>query len=49
MLCGFFYASAFIRACRSLGHHIVALEEDEELLSTLVAPMVRSPVVSSIP
>jgi hypothetical protein len=46
---GFFYACASIRACRSMGRHIVALEEDKELFSALLAPMVHSPVVSSLP
>jgi hypothetical protein len=49
MLCGFFYAGVSIRACRSVGCHIVALEEDNELFSALFAPMVRSPAVSSPP
>jgi hypothetical protein len=49
MLCGFFYASASIRACRGVGHHIVALEEENELFSALLAPIVCSPVVSSPP
>jgi hypothetical protein len=30
-----------------VGHHIVALEEDKELFSTLFALMVRFPAVSS--
>jgi hypothetical protein len=34
MLCGFFYAGASIRACRSMDCHIVALEEDKELFSS---------------
>jgi hypothetical protein len=49
MLCGFFYVGASIRACRSVGHHIVALEEDKELFFALLAPMVHSPAVSSPP
>jgi hypothetical protein len=49
MLCGFFYAGASIRACCSMGRHIVALEEDKELFSALLAPMVHFPVVSSPP
>jgi hypothetical protein len=49
MLYGFFYASASIRACHSVGRHIVALEEDNEVFSALLAPMVHSPVVSSPP
>jgi hypothetical protein len=49
MSCVFFYAGASIRACRSVGRHLVALEEDNELFSTLLAPMVRSPAVSSPP
>jgi hypothetical protein len=32
-----------------VGRHIVALEEDKELFSTLLAPMVHSPAVSSPP
>jgi hypothetical protein len=47
MSCVFFYIGASIRACRSMGHHLVALEEDNELFFALLAPMVRSPVVSS--
>jgi hypothetical protein len=49
MSCVFFYAGASIRACRSVGRHLVALEEDNELFSALLAPMVRSPAVSSPP
>jgi hypothetical protein len=49
MSCALFYAGASIRACRSVGHHLVALEEGNELFSALLAPMVRSPVVSSPP
>jgi hypothetical protein len=49
MLCGFFHVGASIRACRSVGQHIVALEENKELFSTLLVPMVRSPAVSSPP
>jgi hypothetical protein len=30
-----------------MGRHIVALEEDKELFSTLLAPMVCSPTVAS--
>jgi hypothetical protein len=48
MSCAFFYAGASIRICRSMGRHIVALEEDKELFFALLAPMVRSPVVSSL-
>jgi hypothetical protein len=32
-----------------VGHHLVALEEDNELFSALLAPMVRSPAVSFPP
>jgi hypothetical protein len=32
-----------------VGRHLVALEEDNELFSALLAPMVRSPTVSSPP
>jgi hypothetical protein len=32
-----------------MGRHLVALEEDNELFSTLLAPMVQSPAVSSPP
>jgi hypothetical protein len=49
MSCAFFYAGASIRACRSVGRHLVALEEDNELFSTLLAPMVRSLAVSYPP
>jgi hypothetical protein len=49
MLCGFFHIGASIRACCSVGRHIVALEEDKELFSALLAPMVHSPTVSSLP
>jgi hypothetical protein len=49
MSCAFFYAGASIHACRSVGRHLVALEEDNELFSTLLAPMVRSLAVSSPP
>jgi hypothetical protein len=49
MSCVFSYAGASIRACRSVGRHLVALEEDNELFSALLAPMVRSPAVSSPP
>jgi hypothetical protein len=49
MLYGFFYVRAFIRACRSVGRHIVALEEDNELFSALLAPMVRFLAVPSPP
>jgi hypothetical protein len=49
MLCDFFYASASIRACRNVGRHIVALEENKELFSALLAPMVHPPAVSSPP
>jgi hypothetical protein len=49
MLCGFFYVGASIHACRSVGRHIVALEEDNELFSALLAPTVHSPAVSSPP
>jgi hypothetical protein len=49
MSCVFFYAGASIRACRSVGRHLVALEEDNELFSALLAPMVRFPTVSSPP
>jgi hypothetical protein len=45
----FFYVGASIRACRSVGCHLVALEEDNEMFSALLAPMVRSPAVSSPP
>jgi hypothetical protein len=43
MSCVFFYAGASIHACRSVGRHLVALEEDNELFSALLAPMVSSP------
>jgi hypothetical protein len=49
MSCIFFYAGASIRACRSMGRHLMALEEENELFSALLAPMVRSPTVSSPP
>jgi hypothetical protein len=49
MSCVFFYAGASIRACRSVGRHLMALEEDNELFSALLAPMVWSPTVSSPP
>jgi hypothetical protein len=49
MLCGFFYASTFIFACHSVDCHIVALEEDNEVYSALLAPMVCSPTDSSTP
>jgi hypothetical protein len=49
MLCGFFYGGASIRACCSVDRHIVALEEDKELFFALLAPMVRSPAVTSPP
>jgi hypothetical protein len=49
LLYGFFYAGTFIRACRRVGHHIVAFEEDKELFFALLAPMVHSPAVSSLP
>jgi hypothetical protein len=49
MSCVFFYTSASIRACCSVGRHLVALEEDNELSLALLAPMVRSPTVSSPP
>jgi hypothetical protein len=49
MSCGFFYAGASIRACRSVGRHIVALEENKELFSTLFAPIEHSSAVSSPP
>ena len=49
MLCGFFYVGASIRACHSVGHHIVGLEEDKELFSALFASMVHSLAVSSPP
>jgi hypothetical protein len=49
MSCAFFCAGASIRACCSVGRHLVALEEDNELFSALLAPMVRSPAVSSPP
>jgi hypothetical protein len=49
MSCAFFYAGASIRACGSVGRHLVALEEDNELFSALLAPMVRSLAVSSPP
>jgi hypothetical protein len=49
MSCAFFYAGASIHACRSVGRHLVALEEDNELFSAWLAPMVRSPAVSSPP
>jgi hypothetical protein len=49
MSCAFFYAGASICVCRSVGCHIVALKEDKELFSALLAPMVRSPAVSSPP
>jgi hypothetical protein len=45
MSCSYFYAGASIRACHSVGRHLVALEEDNELFSDLLAPMVCSPVV----
>jgi hypothetical protein len=49
MSCVFFYVGASIRACRSVGRHLMALEEDNELFSALLAPMVRSRAVSSPP
>jgi hypothetical protein len=49
MSCIFFYAGASVRACRSVGRHLMALEEDNELFSALLAPMVRSRAVSSPP
>jgi hypothetical protein len=49
MSCVLFYAGASIHACRSVGHHLVALEEDNELFFALLAPMVRSPMFSSPP
>jgi hypothetical protein len=49
MLCGFFYAGASIHACRSLDCHIMALEEDKEVFFALLAPLMRSPPVSSLP
>jgi hypothetical protein len=48
MLCGFFYASTSIRACRSVHCHIVALEEDKELFSAVLALMVHSLAISSL-
>jgi hypothetical protein len=32
-----------------MGRHIVALEEDKELIFALLAPIVRSPSISSTP
>ena len=49
MLYGFVYAGASIYTCRSMGRHIVALEEDNELFYALLAPMVRSLAVLSPP
>jgi hypothetical protein len=49
MSCALFYAGASIRACRSVGRHLVALEEGNELFFALLAPMVRFPAVSSPP
>jgi hypothetical protein len=49
MLCSFFYAGTSICACCSMVRHIVALEEDNKLFSASLAPMVRSPAVSSPP
>jgi hypothetical protein len=49
MLCCFFYAEASIRTCRSMGRHIVALEEHKELFLVLFIPMVYLLVVASIP
>jgi hypothetical protein len=49
MSCAYFYAGVSIRACRSVGRHLVALEEDNELFSAFLAPMVHSPTVSSPP
>jgi hypothetical protein len=48
-LCCLFYAGASICTCRNVDRHIVALEEDKELFSALLAPMVRSLAVSSPP
>jgi hypothetical protein len=47
MSCVFFYVGTSICACRSVGRHLVALEEDKSLFSALLAPMVRSLAVSS--
>jgi hypothetical protein len=49
MSCVFFYASTSIRTCRRQGRHLMALEEDNELFSALLVPMVHSPAVSSPP
>jgi hypothetical protein len=45
MLCCIFYAGASIRACHSVGCHIVALGA----FSALLAPMVHFRVISSPP
>jgi hypothetical protein len=49
MSCAFFYVGASIRACRSVGRHLMAFEEYNELFSALLVPMVHSPTVSSLP
>jgi hypothetical protein len=49
MLCGFFYVGASIHAYYSVDYHIVALEEDKELFSALLAPMVHFLAISSPP
>jgi hypothetical protein len=42
MLCDFFYTCASIYACCSVDRHIVALEEDKEVFSALVSPLMHS-------
>jgi hypothetical protein len=49
MLCGFFYAGASIRACPSVGRHIMALEEDKELFFALLVSMVHFPTAFFTP
>lgn len=40
------FAGAAIRACQSLGRHIVAFEEDLEIFQSLLAPLIpKSPAV----
>ena len=43
------FAGPTIRACQSLGRHIVAFEEDSEIFQSLLAPLIpKSPAVAIV-
>jgi len=42
MNCFLFIASASIKACRVMGHHIVALEKDRDIFEAILVPIKKT-------